>query len=209
MSHGKSWSLLVADGGALRRPWRTARFADTADRRTVERSAADDVCPDAMGVDDAAAEPIRAVAYVSALAAAQQLGVEQPAFLWHTPFGANAGFPAPSAQPALEPWNDPRSSIFAQTPWGSMTPPPSLFGLSPTFPSAPPAPSSATSIGSGDRSNSYWWQSVANVPPGGYAGMAAPTPQPNYPWDKSVPSWWGYSADALRRKCRISRAADR
>ena len=156
------------------------------------------------------------------------------ASLWHTPLGANAGFSAPPAQPVLEPWNDPRSAIFAQTPWVPMTPPPSLVGLSPTFPlappssswdpssaslwhtpfganatfpapsaqpvassSAPPAPSSAPSNGSGDRSNSYWWQSVANAPPGGNAGMAAPTPQPNYPWDKSVPSW-RHSAMPLR-----------
>ena len=61
---GKFQSLLVGDGRALRSPWRTSRFADMAGRRTVERSAADVICPDAVGVDDAAAEPIRAVAYV-------------------------------------------------------------------------------------------------------------------------------------------------
>ena len=54
------------------------------------------------------------------------------------PSGANGGLLDSLIRPTEEPWNDPRPTIFAQTPWGAMTPPPSLFGLSPTFPSAPP-----------------------------------------------------------------------
>jgi hypothetical protein len=55
-----------------------------------------------------------------------------------TPIGANAGFPAPPTQPAVDWRNDPRLATYAQTPSGPMTPP-NLSGLTSLLSSAPPA----------------------------------------------------------------------
>ena len=90
------------------------------------------------------------------------------ASLWHTPFGSNAGFSSPPAQPVLEPWNDPRSAILAQTPWVP-PPPPNPFGLPPAFPPAPPPSSWDTSVPS-------WWQST--MPLGANIGYPETPAQP-------------------------------
>jgi hypothetical protein len=94
-----------------------------------------------------------------------------------TPSGANGGLLDSLTRPPDEPWNDPLPMTFAQTPWGSMTPPPSLFGQSPTFPPSPP-PSSW------DSSSASLW----HTPFRANAGFPAPTPglpQPPY-WDSAA-----------------------
>ena len=140
-----------------------------------------------MGVDDATAEPIRTVAHLSALAAAQQLGFEQR-LTWQPPFGANAGFPAPTAQPVLAPWNNPRSAIFAQTPWVPMTPPPPIAPPS-AFPSALPHSALKTRVNAlleHLNSGKYW--PVAPAPSG--ANEQPPSRGFDFPpVPQQAPSW--------------------
>jgi hypothetical protein len=108
-----------------------------------------------------------------------------------TPSGGNGGLlgslaqpadepwndPRP-AQPVLKPWNDPRPAILAQTPWAAMTPPPNPFGLSPTFPSAQP-PSGW------DPSSASLW----HTPFGATTGLLAPPAQPVLkPWNDPRPA---------------------
>ena len=119
------------------------------------------------------------------------------ASLWHTPFGANAGFPAPTAQPVLEPWNDPRSAIFAQTPWVPMTPPPPFVPPS-AFPSALPHSALKTRVNALLEhldSGKYWpvapAPSGANEQPPSHGFYFPPVPQASS-WDQ-VPT---YSADS-------------
>jgi hypothetical protein len=96
-----------------------------------------------------------------------------------TPVGANAGFPAPSAQPALDWRNDPQPATYVQMPTGPMTSPDLsalLSLLSPAPPALPPAaPPEHLSSGK------YW--PAASVPAGAdeqppaYAFPFPPVPQ--------------------------------